>query len=146
MEARGAINRYVPYRKTDRLQFPSVYTINLAHGVTPFIRFFESGDKSSGKIEYCSDIYRLRVSGNVTITVTHGHYRPKKEEFDKLEASMQDHILNGGLLVAKLEVAIINQLPGNVDISDVNIGYKAFQAFCQAIYGKSREGEGEGKC
>ena len=139
MEKRGAINRYVPYNKTDRMRLPCVYIINLAHGVTPFIHMFDPADlgrkELTTRIEYCSDLYRLDVKGN--ILVTHGHYRPGREEFDKLEISMQEHVLNGGLLCAKLETAIINQLPGDKDIGD---DFQKFQVFCLMTYGKTLVG------
>jgi len=141
MEKRGAINRYVPYHRTDRVRYQPVFTINLAHGTTPFLHFFEmpGQSKDRGMVECASDCYKLQITGKVE--VTYGHYRPKREEFDKLEPSMQDHVLNGGLLIAKLEVAIINQLEPEKDIGDVDIGFHRFQAFCQFQYGKMKKPE-----
>lgn len=123
MEKRGQINAYQPYK----WQGKPVFTINLADGVTPFMNFWD------GK-EYSSSCYRL--AGPVAVTVTHGSYRPHRQHFVSVDASMQDHVLNGGLLCDPLALAVDRQLL-NDDV-DASWDYERFQAWCLEHYGKRR--------
>ena len=141
MEAKGAINQYMPHA-TGRLrpnprgpgmyleraaQPPGkpVFTINLAAGTTPFVRHFDGR-------EYASQFYRLTA----VPVVTHANYRPTREEFDALDEWSQDHVLNGGLLCAPLDEAIRKQLPG--DRRGPETEYEQFQAWCLEYYGRRR--------
>jgi hypothetical protein len=123
MEAIGKINTYVCCDcKRNTL------TINLATGVTPF------GIKCPhcGSYECLSSFYKV-PSGQ--LTVTHAWYRPSKEEFDKFDKSMKDHILQGGL-----ELGLLKDVRSlSNDITSPDTEYEAFQEFCLQVYGEREE-------
>lgn len=120
MEALGAVNAYAPYR----WRGPALWTVNLAAGVTPFIHLWRGR-------EYVSALYCVGV-GTGRLTVTHAHYRPARDEFDALPPDVQDHVLNGGLLLAELREA--RQLPD--DPVKEEWPYESFQTWCLAYYGR----------
>ncbi len=122
MESKGQINRYIPYRQS---RGPSVFTINLTNGVTPFMAHFDGR-------EYNSNFYRLGAVSQ--ITVSQGWYRPKREEFDKAERSVQEHVLRGGLLHEELTEAIARQLPR--DMVDAIGDFEATQELFRVYYGR----------
>lgn len=122
MERKGAINMY----EAVNFVSPPRFTINLAHGVTPFQKTFD------GK-PYQSAFYRLR--SGIEPIVTHAWYRPDRDEFDHLEPAMQDHVLDGGLLFDTLGLAIQKQTPK--DLVSKDMPTEGFQTFCQNFYGRS---------
>lgn len=123
MESRGQINCYEPYKGYHGIA-KVFYTINLATGTTPFMKFIDG-------IECASTCYRLRKP--VIVNVTHAWYRPTKEGFDGLEA-WQDHVLNGGLVFDVLDSAIAKQLKD--DPVQKEWDYEKFQSFVLNLYGK----------
>jgi hypothetical protein len=140
MEKKGAVNQYVPHtrgelvaeggvtvlRRPERSAisvFPPVFTVNLAAGTTPFISRFHGR-------EYSSQCYRPTAPP----VVTHGWYRPRLAEFDKLEDGSQEHVLNGGLLIAEVLDAAGRQL--DADPVGHEWEYERFQAFCLETYGR----------
>ena len=130
MEARGAVNQYMPYYRkqmADGSPAGPVFTVNLAAGVTPFVRHFNG-------IEYTSQCYRITAQ---PITVTHGNYRPGPERFKTLDEFAQDHVLNGGLLCEELAVAQNRQIPN--DPVEHTWESEQFQAWCLEIYGRRRQ-------
>lgn len=119
MEQRGAVNEYRPYKAAGE----PIFVINLSSGVTPFIHFFNGA-------EYCSGCYRLTRPQSVTVAAA--HYRPTKEEFDRLKKDLQDYVLNGGLLCEPLEQA--RPLAGDPVGADWD--YERFQEWCKNYYGR----------
>lgn len=120
MEKVGAVNRYTPYKA----QGPAVWTINLANGTTPFMHFFDGR-------EFSSSCYRIGSFNRPSLVITHAHYRPTREEFDKLDQDVKRHVLNGGLLCVEIEKA--KQLPD--DPVQVDWQYEQFQIWCAGYYG-----------
>ncbi len=129
MEKRGQINCYEA--QGFGCDPKEIYTINLACGVTPLVHFF-------GGKEYASMCYRLRKP--VLVTVTHANYRPKKQEFDFLDAGAQEHVLNSGLLCAELVVAI--KLQYEFDTVELHWDYEKFQKWCLEMYGRRLSTQG----
>lgn len=141
MEAKGAVNQYDVYRegrfaaeggktvykpapKATLAVFPPIFTVNLAAGTTPFIRFFEG-------VKYSSQCYRLTWQ---PVVVTYANYRPGAEAFKELTEFEQDHVLNGGLLCGKLgEVTTLKDDP-----VEPSWDYERFQRWCLGKYGKRR--------
>lgn len=139
MEKKGAINQYMPYaggelryseQAKGHLYVPNrrppgdpVFTINLAAGVTPFIRHF-------GGKEYASQCYRLTAAP----VVTYANYRPHSTKFNTLDEWSQEHVLNGGLLCDPLDEAIAHQL--GQDPVEPGWEYEQFQAWCLSYYGR----------
>lgn len=121
MELKGAINMY------EVAENPPKFTINLAHGVTPFMKSFDGVTRQSA-------FYRLRP-GITIYRVTHAWYRPGREEFDALDKPNQDHVLNGGLLFAPLGEATQKQTPH--DRVCEGMATEAFRVFCADFYGRS---------
>lgn len=120
MEAKHQVNQYSSVAAPRRY----VYVINLANGTTPFIHFFDRN-------EYRSNFYRITAS---PVVVTHGHYRPTKEEFGRLNAEMQDYVLNGAMLCEPFDVALTRQMPN--DPVEIGWDYEQVQAWNLATYGK----------
>lgn len=129
MELKGMINQYIPYlgkaSKTVSVKGKSIFTINLANGVTPFIIFFD-------EVEYASNLYQLTEKPIVSFA----WYRPMRVEFDTLSKEMQDHILNGGLLINKLNLT--QQLL--VDPVEPDWEFDEFQTWCKEYYGRRLNG------
>ena len=127
MENRGAVNQYVPYKWAGE----SIFTINLSAGVTPAFHFFQGR-------EYSSCCYRL--SGVGKIDIAHAWYRPKRVIFDKLSVDVQNHVLNGGLNIDLLEIAMACILPFSLDAVCIdmlrNNNYEEFQKWCLDVYGR----------
>ena len=107
METVGMVNAY----RCEKCKEPRC-TINLSTGVTPFmIRCLDNN--CGGMAE--SSMYRLVVSGQLQID--HAWYRPTVEEFHRLSAEEQEHVMNCGLLLGKLgEVAAIKE---DVDVAQL---------------------------
>ena len=126
MERRGQVNQYEPYPPDAETKLKPVFTINLADGVTPFMKLFH------GK-EFSSQCYRLSA---VRCVVTHGWYRPQADYFGYLDEHTQDHVLNGGLCLADLDAAIRFQLPDDPVREDWS--YEKFQHWCLSYYGRRR--------
>lgn len=128
MESRGRVNCYSTYKPLVGSLHRNFFTVNLANGVTPFMKVF-------GGVECASSCYRL-LGGTSEILVEFAWYRPSREEFEKLDDGVQDHVLNGGLLCDTLEVAVSRQMRD--DVVEVATDYERFQAFCLERYGKRR--------
>lgn len=122
MEGRGQINCY----RDAKTYGQYVYTINLAAGTTPFIKFFDGN-------EYRSCCYVLPAVHFKNLTIGYGWYRPTKEGFDKLRDDSKDHVLHGGLLESPLADAIDRQLPGDT-VTD-SMPWEQLQAFFLKVYG-----------
>jgi hypothetical protein len=118
VERKGQVNQYNPY---SGVSGPLRFTLNLAHGTTPFITFFDSK-------EYASNVYRLT---HVPV-VTHVWYRPGVEAFKELDHWTQDHVLNGGLLFGELNKA--QTLADDPVVPEWQ--YEQFQEWCLAYYGR----------
>ena len=93
MEALGAVNNY----ECKHCNYLTV-TLNMNVGTTPF------GIKCPrcGGYDSYSTFYRLKACSHVT----HVWYRPDKEEMEELEKKTpgwRDHILNGGLILKRIE-------------------------------------------
>lgn len=128
MEKRGAINCYFERIRTAKAF--RVYTINLAAGVTSFIKHFNDGDSFLG-IECHSTFYRLP---SPEAFVTHAWYRPTRAELEQLDSSVVGHVGVGGLLCAPLVEALAKQLPGDL-VTDV-MPFQDVQAFFEKVYGR----------
>lgn len=101
MERKGQVNQY-----SSRNEQHHFFTLNLADGVTPFIKYF-------AHIECFSRHYMLSKAP----IITHVWYRPHREVFDKLDKGSQDHIFNGGLIFGKLnEVMTLHDDPIKHDV------------------------------
>ncbi len=118
MERIGQVNTY------ENATHKPIEIINLANGTTPFIHVFEG-------VEYMSSFYRVRGK---TVTVTQGHYRPKKDEFDLMKPDEQEHILNAGLWVGPLYSACWHQLVD--DPVQPGWDFEKFQEWALGYYGK----------
>lgn len=116
MELKGRVNQY-----HNRLHANSVYTLNLAFGVTPFVIVVDGR-------EYQSQMYQITGGG---IQIERVFYRPASEEFHEAERSVKDHILNGGLLLAPLGKQTLANDPTTLDTD-----FKQFQKWCQTVYGE----------
>ena len=121
MELKGQINGYE--RKDFGTGRQVFYTLNLATGVTPFVKTIE------GLV--CQSLcYNLRDPRRMN--VQHAWYRPAREEFDELHVEIQDHVLNGGLLLARL-----GERAGLKDDPTVHtVEFETFQAWCLEYYGR----------
>jgi hypothetical protein len=139
MENRGAVNQYTLRPKINprsggievkevRDFSRSVFTVNLACGVTPFCHFVNGQ-------EYNSLCYRIEAK---SVNVTQAWYRPKRDEFEKMTPDLQEHILNGGLTVAILREAILRQLPG--DPVEPSWNKTDFDRFALMAYGRDSQG------
>ena len=117
MEALGRVNCY---RTVDLKQ--SRLFINMSCGVTPFIHFIDG-------VEYRSEFYRNTLT---SIKVEFAHYRPQLSEFMLLSPSVQEHVLNGGLINAPLGDAV----PLRPDPVEENWEYERFQEWCLSYYGR----------
>jgi hypothetical protein len=124
MERTGQVNQYDPW-KVGTGRRP-VFTVNLANGTTPFMKSFDG-------VEFASRCYRLDAT---ICTVTHAWYRPRAGEFGQLDSWSQDHVLNGGLLLADLNSAAVLQLYPDPVPADWE--YEQFQGWCLSFYGKRR--------
>lgn len=122
MEAKGAVNCYFE-SPTVGMKIPhtlrKIWTMNLTNGVTPFVLIVN-------KVEYCSEMYRLRGEG---IVIGQVWYRPTGEQFRDLHPSVQDHVLNGGLLHT-------DDFGVKSFVSQVPDDFEAFQQICQTTYGR----------
>lgn len=140
MEARGQVNMYVEYRDSQmsrqilaslRKESPvqrHFFTVNLAHGVTPFIMHFNG-------VECASVNYRF-VPGVEQVHITVAYYRPSANEFKAAERFVKDHILRGGLLPLPLEKAILCQLDFELDPIKPTMNFEEVQAAMLALYGE----------
>lgn len=73
----------------------SLLTVNLHHGVTPFM--FDGGQSAFFRVDD-ADVRRVAVSSN---SVDVFFYRPTFEEFAAKPLSVRAHVLNGGLLAKR---------------------------------------------
>lgn len=95
MEEIGKVNLYVcGNRKCVRIHT----TINLNSGVTPFIITCRSCGESARSSFY------LVPRGAVTCNFA--WYRPTHEEFKRMDADMQEHVLMSGLVLGELSQVI----------------------------------------
>lgn len=122
MEAKGAINQYVPYKnsRTGKIW----YSVNLANGVTAFMKMIEG-------VECNSCCYRLDPRP-AKIIVTLAWYRPTRAEFDAMIPEWHHHILNGGLDFG--EIGKVQTMPD--DPVECDWEYEKFQEWCLSYYGK----------
>jgi hypothetical protein len=140
MEKIGAVNVYSPYQRqnpragghggTPPDGAKSFFVINLANGTTPFMLVLD-------KVEYASACYNLTGRLGVAVTVKYAHYRPTREEFEKLDINMQSHVLLGGLLFG--EIGKVVQLPN--DPVDATWDFEMCQQFFFKTYGRRRKTE-----
>jgi len=121
MEAKGSINCYREFKPTGPASPKKIWTMNLTNGVTPFILVVN-------KVEYSSEMYRLRGE---SIVISRVWYRPTGPEFANLHPSVQDHVLNGGLLHT-------DDFGVKCYYSQVPEDFEAFQQICQTTYGKRK--------
>lgn len=145
MESRGQVNMYVEYKDSPttkkilaslRKEIPVqrwFFTVNLAHGTTPFIMHFNG-------VECASVNYRF-VPGVEQVHVTVAYYRPSVNEFKAAERFVKDHVLKGGLLPLPLEKAILCQLDFELDHIQPAMTYEQVQSAMLALYGERLPGE-----
>lgn len=130
MESVSKINKYTSERTKQ-----TIYTINLNTGVTPSIINYadQLWQSNCYNLTTAMDLNYQRTRA-FQIIITLGWYRPKKEEFDKLEKSYKQHVLNGGLLNDLFHKAIHKTLDDNEKIN-TETNYQKFQIFCKEYYG-----------
>lgn len=109
MEAKHKLNRYV----CEACKV-ATYTLNLGHGVTPFILHCKNPGCCG---ESLSKMYRFifHKPANISIEVSHFFYRPSREHIlrhsmDTLEHFPQitKHLLSGGLICSDYDHAELN--------------------------------------
>jgi DNA-directed RNA polymerase subunit RPC12/RpoP len=140
VEKIGQVNRYV-CRSCRR----ATWTVNLNSGTTPFgIRCPACGTDDS-----LSSIYRVgrAVYDLGGVTVTHGFYRPTPGRLAELNAELQarfpdagpdgwdDHVLNGGLVLAPLGEC--RPVPEPEPPYPEHDGHAVFRAFILRLYGRA---------
>jgi hypothetical protein len=118
MEAKGKVNQYVSGKGGQH-----VHTLNLSAGTTPFVAMFDGQ-------EYTSSFYRLTAAPAITIRWV--WYRPRPEEFAKLDLCVQEHVLCGGLNSGELGKA----RPLEDDPADPKWSLEQWNAFAKKTYGQ----------
>lgn len=143
MESRGQVNMYVEYRDSPttkkilaslRKENPvqrRFFTVNLAHGTTPFIMHFNG-------VECASMNYRF-ITGIEYANISVAYYRPTAEAFAKLEPFIKEHVLRGGLMPLAFEKALAAQLEN--DPIEPSMNFNQVQIAMQLIYGERLPGE-----
>lgn len=134
MEAFGKVNQYVTRGPDGPTHL--FFTINLATGVTPFCCHFNTNEDKW--VEATSCFYQLTVK---RVEVSHGFYRPKREEFDAAGPETKKHVLMGGLLMAPLYEALQKNDPSPVP--SVTVGWSAWAAYVKLLYGVELAGSPE---
>ena len=123
MESRGKINCYEPEQPGHGMK-TVFYTINLAVGVTPFMKRFDG-------IMCQSLCYRLRDPR--IVTVRYAWYRPSVTVFRTIP-DWHEQVLSGGLVCDKLDIAIANQMIDDPVKEDWT--YEQFKNFVSLTYVK----------
>lgn len=142
MEKKGQINLYVEYRQDPNSVLGSlratikgrgqpvgpqrkIYTINLAHGVTPFIVHF-------GGIECASTAYTFPPTDRANAQAC--FFRPSRGVFEQQDDQYRKHILQAGLVPNSLTDGI--RFSHLEDVIEDAMNYEQVQVCMLAMYGQ----------
>lgn len=103
MEQIGQVNLYVCHNPKCKMIHT---TINLNSGVTPFMITCRKCGVSAQ-----SSFYRVKYGA---VTCNFAWYRPTLEEFKRMDADMQEHVLGSGLVLGELSQVISLSEPSEV--------------------------------
>lgn len=146
-ERLGMVNEYQARNARGELTH-LFHTTNLACGTTPVTaRFMAAGVMSFDPVPVTavSTFYRLKVK---VVQANFAFYRPGSAEFADLDDAQRHHVLNCGLLLAPIRLAVAKQAPH--DTLGENFTYEEWVRFCEFTYGRTPppwdEPEGDEKC